>query len=123
MKYGNTRRTAALAFTAAVTLGAGLLFAGPAGAVDRVGGPGCSTNGVTLYQGWGATSGACYAGTAGTIGDNVKGIGSVKGVWNQGYAQYYLPSGEADVTGFSANGVHYKYDAEWCDNFSVTILS
>lgn len=123
MKHGNTGRTAALALTAVVTLGAGLLFAGPAGAIDRVGGVGCSTNGVTLFEGGGSSSVACYAGTANTIYDGVPGVGSVMGVWNHGYTSYYLPSGQRSTTDFWADGVHYKLASSDSDNYAVTIQS
>ncbi|MBS2532319.1 hypothetical protein KGQ20_05995 [Catenulispora sp. NF23] len=123
MKHGHARRTAALTLTAAVTLGGALLTAGPAAAIDRVGGSGCKTNGVTLYVGLtGSISRACYAGSAGTIRDNVSDVGSVASVWNHGYAQYTTTAKVDDVTGFLANGVHYPYDDPDSNNYSVTIL-
>ncbi|MEY9857350.1 hypothetical protein ABH935_002958 [Catenulispora sp. GAS73] len=122
MKHGHVRRTAALALTAAATLGGALLTAGPASAIDRVGGIGCSTNGVTIYEGNTYDSLACYAGSAGTYNDTVGGVGGVKGVWNHGYTMYYVPTtGRDDFTSFLANDVRYPYDYYLSQNRSVTI--
>jgi len=123
VNHGHARRTAALALTAAVTVGGALLVASPASAIDKVGGPGCSTNGVTLYVGTGPSSSACYAGSAGT---NYSGAyaGSVKGVWNHGYVQYTRPYDRGDdVTGYLANGVKYPFDDRGTDSavYAITI--
>lgn len=124
MKHGHVRRTAALALTAAATVGGALLTAGPASAIDRVGGIGCSTNGVTIFQGNTYNSLACYAGSAGSIFDVVGGVGGVKSDWNHGYTTYYVPTtGRDDFTTFYANDVKYPYSYYNSQNRTVTIES
>lgn len=123
MKHVHARRTAVLALTAAVTVGGGLLAAAPAGAISQTGGIGCSTHGVTVFVGYGYTSMGCFAGTAGSVRTSLNGTGSVMGVWNHGYAQYYTSSNFNDVTGFDADSLHYKYDDPDSWTYSVTILN
>jgi hypothetical protein len=122
MNRVRTRRTAALALTAAITLGGSLAAAAPAGAISQTGGIGCSTHGVTVFVGYGYTSMGCFAGSAGSVGANLNGTGSVMGVWNHGYAQYYESNGAPDVTGFDADSLHYKYDDPDSLTYSVSIM-
>jgi hypothetical protein len=116
------RRTAALALTAAVTVGGTLLSPGQASAVSRVGGIGCVSNGVTIYENYTWNSLACYEGSAGVDYDTVNGVGGVKGVYNHGYAGYYVwATGRDDVTPFYANDQRYLYDYSQTQNRTIEI--
>jgi hypothetical protein len=126
MKRDHKRRIAAVALATAVSVGGGLLAAAPAGAVSQVGGIGCHTNGVTVFEGFGYTAVGCFAGSAGTVDTSLAGTGSVMGVWNHGYTNYitsYNTGHYQDVTGFAANGVHYRYDDQDSWTYAVTIQS
>jgi hypothetical protein len=110
MRPVHTRRTAALALTAAATLGAALFSAAPAGAISQTGRIGCATHGVEVFVGYGNTTEGCFAGTAGSVAASLPGTGAVMGVWNHGYTNDITTSGLNDVTGFNADSLHYKYD-------------